>query len=355
MKKILALLLTAALALGTLAGCKGDDEGSSKEESKSSETSNQGGDVVAQGEVKTGLAVVSSIASSKDAGEADGVGQIDSTIVAVTVDGDGKIVNCIIDAAQTKINFSAAGKITTALNSEVKTKNELGDDYNMKKNSGIGKEWYEQAAALAQYVKGKTIEEVKGISVNDKGAPADEDLAASVTVSIGGYVSAIEKAVANAAANGAKSDDKLGLGVVTTIDKSADAGEKDGKAQAYSTYAVVTTDADGKITSCTIDASQSDVTFSAEGKVTSDLTATLKTKDELGDEYGMKGSSDIGKEWYEQAASFAQYVVGKTADEVKGITVNEEGKTTDEELSASVTVSVGGFIDVVEKAAANAK
>ncbi len=78
------------------------------------------------------------------------------------------------------------------------------------------------------------------------------------------------------------------------------------------------------ITSSIIDASITDVTFSKEGKITSNINAAIQTKNELGDAYGMKQASSIGKEWNEQAAAFAQYVVGKTLDDVKGIAVNEK-------------------------------
>ena len=64
----------------------------------------------------------------------------------------------------------------------------------MKTASGIGKEWNEQAAAFCEYVTGKTVEEVTGIALTEKGAPADEDLAASVTVSVGDFLTLIEKA-----------------------------------------------------------------------------------------------------------------------------------------------------------------
>jgi hypothetical protein len=144
-------------------------------------------------------------------------------------------------------------------------------------------------------------------------------------------------------------------GIITNIAKSKDAAEEDGVAQAYSTYAAVTFGADDKITGCIIDASQSDVKFSAEGKITSDLTAALQTKDELGDNYGMKKASSIGKEWYEQANAFAEYVVGKTASEVKSIAINEETAPADAELASSVTISVGGFINIIDKASVNAK
>jgi hypothetical protein len=69
----------------------------------------------------------------------------------------------------------------------------------------------------------------------------------------------------------------------------------------------------------------------------------------------MKGVSGIGKEWFEQAASLAQYVTGKTIDQVKGIAVNEEGAPSDAELASSVTMQVTDMLGVIEKAVVNAK
>ena len=58
----------------------------------------------------------------------------------------------------------------------------------MKAWGGATYEWNEQAANFAAYVTGKTVAEVAGIAVNEKSAPADgTDLAASVTISIGGF------------------------------------------------------------------------------------------------------------------------------------------------------------------------
>ncbi|MDD3174820.1 MAG: hypothetical protein PHF63_14395, partial [Herbinix sp.] len=110
---------------------------------------------------------------------------------------------------------------------------------------------------------------------------------------------------------------------------------------------------DGKITSCTIDASQGTVNFDTKGVITSDLTVAPQTKQELKEAYGMKAKSSISKEWYEQANAFATYVTGKTVDEVKGIAVSEEGLTTDADLVSSVTVHVAPFITIVDKAVTN--
>lgn len=370
MKKRLSVVLASAMMAALLAACgqKAATETAAAttaaettaaettaEETTAAETEAETEtEAPAAGGLKTGLAIVSSMGSSKDAGEKDGNAQVDSIAVAVIVDADGKIVNCMIDTAQNKMAFTAEGKVV--MNDEFKTKKELGDAYGMKAASGIGKEWYEQAEALEQYVIGKTAEEVAGIAVDESNKATDVDLAAGVTIGIADYKEAIAEAVNNAQELGTQEGDKLGLGIITNMEKSKDAdGDKEGQCQAYSTYAAVTTDADDKITAAIIDSTQGTVKFDAAGKITSDLTAGVKTKKQLGADYGMKAASSIGKEWFEQAAAMEEYIVGMTADEVAGIAVDENGKTTDADLAAGVTVAIGGFQEVIAKAAANAR
>lgn len=347
MRKTISLVLILSLIFLLLVGC-----GQKKNEPSTSPSASQSG---VNETLKTGLAVITSIGKSKDAGEEDGTAEVDSTIVAVTVDKDGKIAACSIDAVQSVIKFSDKGKLITPLDTVFKTKQELGKDYGMGKVSSIGKEWGEQAKSFAQYVVGKTVAEIKGIAVDEEGSPTGTDLTSSVTISIGDFVQGIEKAVSTAKDLGAKSGDKLGLGIKTTMTKSTDAGDKDGIAQAYSNYAVTTFNSEGKITSCIIDASQTNVTFTKAGKITSDLTQAPKTKNELGTSYGMIKASSIGKEWFEEAEALAKYVVGKSISEVKGISVSQEGTPTDAELKSSVTISILDYIEVIEKSQTNSK
>ncbi len=271
--------------------------------------------------------------------------------MAVTVGDDGVIDRCVIDMVQAKIGFNASGALTTDPATTFPSKNELGDDYGMKKASSIGKEWNEQAAALADYAVGKTVAELKGMAVGEDGKAADADLAASVTLYIGSFVDGIEAAVNSASHLGASQGDRLSLTSETSMSKSKDAdGDKEGAAQAYATAAAVTFSGD-TISSCYIDAVQANVNFDTAGKITTDLTAAPQTKNQLGDGYGMKKASSIGKEWNEQAASFCAYVTGKTAAEVKGLAVDESGKAADADLAASVTVGIGEFQALIEKAA----
>lgn len=308
----------------------------------------------AAGGYRTGLAVVSSMSSSKDAGDSNGNAQVDSVAAAVVIDEEGKIVSCYLDTAQNKMGFTSQGKVE--MTDGFKTKKELGDGYGMKAASGIGKEWFEQAQALEEYVIGKTAQEVAGIAVDDSTKPTDVDLLAGVTIKIGSYQEAIVEAIKDAKALGTQPGDKLGLGIITNMNKSKDVeADKEGQCQAYSTYVAVTTDADGKITAAIIDSTQGTVKFDAEGKITSDLASGVKTKRQLGDEYGMKAASGIGKEWFEQAAVMESYLIGKDAGEVAGIAVDEDGKGTDPDLVAGVTISIDGYQTAAVKAIENAK
>lgn len=353
MKKRIALLLgTVLMVSGILAGCGGTgDRVATKDETT---TQAQQEETKTEGVVKTGLAMIPTVDSSTDAGDEEGLAQANISIAAVTVDADGKVLACVIDAAQVKINFGKDGKLVTALDTEFPTKQELGEGYGMKAASSVGKEWNEQADAFAAFCVGKTSDEITGMEVTEDGLAADADLAASCTLHPGNFQYIVAKAIANATEGGAQATDKLGLGVVTNIAKSKDAGDEDGLAQAYTTVTAVTTDADGKITSAVIDAVQANVNFDATGKITTDLTAEIQTKNELGEGYGMKGASSIGKEWNEQAAAYAAYAVGKTVEEVNNTAV-EEGVPSDADLKASVTVHITDFNTVITKAVENAK
>ena len=331
MKKLFALVMATMLVAALFAGC---------------------GSATA-GTVKTGLGVVTTVSGSKNAAaDAAGLAQGYSIIAGVTVDASGKIVACVIDAAQTKVNFDTAGVVTTALDTQYQTKNELGTGYGMLASSGIGKEWNEQAAAFAAYVVGKTLDEVKGIALDEEGRPTSADLTASVTVHVNDFIAAIEKAVNTATELGASASDKLSLGTVTSISGSKNAAaDAEGLVQVYSIYTALTLNDKGVISSCVLDASQAKVNFDATGTITSDITVPVQTKNELKEGYGMKANSGIGKEWYEQAASFAAYVTGKTAADVAGIALDEEGRPTSADLTASVTVHITDFLGAIAKAA----
>ena len=351
MTKKIAFILAVVLTLSLVTGCAGTPViyysdctcpvGSHTQEPTPPLT---------EGALKTGLYIGPSIKDSVSASaDANGEAAYDVTIVAVTVDDAGVIHDCIIDSIKASVQFDATGAIVSDLTADVLTKNELGEAYGMKAIAGSKYEWYEQAAALAAYAKGKTVEQLKNGAVNEAGKAKDADLATVATIYIGGYVSAIEAAVANAQHLGAQSGDELKLAVISSVGSSTSAtAEKNGTAQLDSDV-VALTEKDGIITSCYIDALQAKVSFDQSGTITTDVTAAPQTKNQLGEAYGMKSIAHAKYEWNEQAANFAKYVTGKTAAQVAGIAVSE-GKATDADLAASVTISIGGFQALIEKA-----
>lgn len=359
MKNFLKLLFALMLISGLLNGCKSSPtpapSSSSSSSSSPSASSSSSQPSQSPGSAKLGMAMLTSLTKSVDAGETDGVAEADVTVVTVTVDKDGKILGCMIDAVQAKIAFDKTGQLLTPATTVFPTKNELGEKYGLKKASGIGKEWNEQAAAFAKYVEGMTVDEVKAIKVDEKNYPTSPDLKASVTISIGGFMMGLEKAAANAKESGAGATDKLSLGIVTTMGKSLGAtSDKEGLAQTDVTCVALTRDVSGAITGCVIDGVQSKISFTAEGKITTDLTVNPQTKTELKEAYGLKKASGIGKEWFEQAEAFAKYAVGKKPEEIESIAVDEKGYAIPADIKANVTISIGEFKAAIAKASSGA-
>lgn len=137
---------------------------------------------------------------------------------------------------------------------------------------------------------------------------------------------------------------KLGMGAVAGGHNAS---------QTNLTIATVVLDEAGKIVACRLDVAQNKYSVS-DDEVTFKV---LESKRELLERYNMKGSSAIGKEWYEQAEAFEAWVVGKTGAEVaellKKDNLVQSGThwvTTDEVLKAGCTIDVQDFRDAVVKA-----
>lgn len=148
----------------------------------------------------TGLGSVTSVKLTP-AGESNGSVSVNTTMCAVTLDDAGKIVAVQFDVVQPKAAFDATGAAAD-FNAGPQTKKELKEGYGMLKASAIGKEWYQQAEALEAWCVGKTVEEVCAMKTFDRGdgshtmVPDEADLKASVTVTVGDYLVALQKAAA---------------------------------------------------------------------------------------------------------------------------------------------------------------
>ena len=360
MKKI-SLILVIAMVIGLLAGCAGTPvvyytdctcpTGSHSVPATDATTPT----VSAEGEIKTGVYIGVTMKNTDYSGAVvDGMVEYDVTVAAVTVDENGVILSCRLDSIGTSLTFEGGALgIDPKNHPPILSKNELGDSYGMKGNSGIGAEWYQQAQALCDYAVGKTVEQLRSGAVDETGHAADADLATSATIYLGGYVSAIEGAVANAKPLGAQAGDELRLAAIASFSDSTDPAEdKDGNAQLNVDVVALTLNGE-TITSCQIDSIQAKASFNTEGVVTSDLTAAIQSKNQLGDAYNMVAWGSATFEWYQQAENFCAYVTGKTAADVAGIAIAETTKPAEgTDLAATVTISIIGFQNLIAKAAA---
>lgn len=173
-------------------------------------------------------------------------------------------------------------------------------------------------------------------------------------VSIIAVVMLIAIALTACGGNAAAAGSKLGFGAVTSIAKSTNAAaDKAGNVQVYTMLAAVTLDSAGKITNVWIDSIQSNVAIDIAGKVTTDLKTMMPTKRELGDKYGLKAASKLGKEWYEQADALEKALIGKTKADIDKLKT-AEGKAAGD-LAASVSITVTEYLDAVKKAIDNAQ
>jgi len=246
------------------------------------------------------------------------------------------------------------------------TKKEKGADYGMKAASAIGKEWFEQIAALEAYLVGKTADEVAALEVVENLFTA-EDIKTSVSIKVTDYLAAFAKAVANAVE--VKGVAKVSIGSVSTVSGKNAVAAKAAVAATATTPAVeaveaaagrvqtnvmftgLALDKDGKVLLALVDTAQNQVTFDDMGAVVKAEAAP--TKKEKGADYGMKAASAIGKEWFEQIAALEAYYVGKTADEVAALEV-VENLFTAEDIKASVSIKVTDYIASFAKSVANA-
>ncbi len=217
-----ALLLTAVLTAAVLSGCSTTDNnengnqnnhttgtvmenvapnhGNAQQNTGGNQNTTTGndGNETADSSLQMGLGIVSRLKRAQNAGDTDGSAEINTSVAAVTIDLEGRIVDCSIDKVENKLSVSNTGSIGSPANTEYSTTKELGDSYGMRGASTIGKEWYEQVEAFEQYVIGKTIEEVNGIKTDNQGYAQENDLNSSVTISISDFQAAINKAVENA-------------------------------------------------------------------------------------------------------------------------------------------------------------
>ena len=278
--------------------------------------------------------------------DGNGKAQATVTVAAVTLDAAGKIVSCQLDTADTTVEFTADGKAVAK--ESIKTKYEMGKDYNMVTYGNAAKEWFEQADAFEGVVVGKTVDEVKAlVAAENKGT--DEVINAGCTIMVSDFVKAIEKAVANAVETGAASDDELKLGIYTQQTTKDAAGEDvKGSNKLETTFFAAAMNDDGVISAVASDCVQIEFTFDNKGASSFDTAKAISSKREQGANYGMVAYGNAAKEWFEQADAFNAACVGKKVSEVNALMGADNYGNADVK-SAGCTILVNGFVKAAAK------
>lgn len=177
MKKTLLVLLSLTLIFG-LAACS------------------------AGAKTTTGLGHIVTISATDATADEEGKSQVNAVFAAATFEND-KVVAVQFDNAQVTVSFDANGAITSDISGFQPTKKDLGSNYGMRTQSGIGREWDEQISELEQWMVGKTVSEISGMPTKsrDESHPRVADVAdlhTKVTIDVGDYLDALVNAYANA-------------------------------------------------------------------------------------------------------------------------------------------------------------
>ena len=350
MKKLLAL--SAVLACGlSLTACGNNDNSSSNNSSNGSSVNN----TPTTKSVNVGVGYTGSFAD----------GQFDLTTAMVAFDSTGRIEGARIDVIQVVVTAaetegvaiaSTKGEVGYNEDGTIKTKLELGKDYNMSLGgvNPVAAEVDAQIEDFAKWTVGKTVSEIKTNLVSkDDGHGGQSDymkdgVLSSCTIVVGDFVAAIESAYALKSTKTYEVAPEFTTGVAvnanlyqpTVLD--FDLGG-----------ALVVGD---KVVAARVDCVAVEFTV-AEGVVSlkdgsqyyDATTGAFKSKRTLGDDYGMKtgngkgyGSADL--EWWEQADVIEAACVGKTSAEIAAL-VKGTGDL------ASATMNLSTYVGSVAKAA----
>lgn len=206
MKRTLALTLAAVLVLLTTACASGSQTtpsgGQSSKPSGSSQSASSRPESTAPAQGKTGVGMALSLQGTRGAtADIPARTQAEITVCAATFAQDGTILDIMFDVMEPTVNFDAQGALQTDLAAAIQTKRQLGSSYGLKGASAIGKEWYEQADALQQWMTGQKAEEVLGMktkTVSDSKYADEADLTSSVTIAVGQFLQALQSAYDNA-------------------------------------------------------------------------------------------------------------------------------------------------------------
>ena len=301
MKKKYLGLLSLACVVGTLAAC-GNPAGGNRE-------------------LALGVGMISAAPALSY-----GAPQLELNFATALYEGD-KVVATLVDVYQIPLSKDAAAVDTTkdyATETNVLTKRDRHDGYGMLGTSqanGIGKEWYDQADALETYAATHT-------TWNE----ADADLTAGCSMVTTDLFAAITEAKTNI---NEKVSVASGTYTIALGHKISFEANESVLTQVNISVIGLLLDSSSKVVTSYLDEIQIPLTFTAGAENPYSITPTnaygspttqynykgqvIASKKELGYDYDMLETSQangIGKEWFEQAEAFEDYLVGKKVEEI---------------------------------------
>lgn len=339
MKKRLSIFLAVALVLTViiLGGCKNNGANEPQKQENG---------------LKFGVGSFSSMTAA-DAEDSEMQGEIGltTTVAAVLLDENNKIINLKLDSIDNSVSFDTQGQISAP--SEPVSKYNLGFDYMMSvygiysDRNGDGKvlEWFQQADAFCDVAKGKTFDELKSL-IAENGYASGELATAGCTINSYDFINAVEKAVDSATDTSAEADNKINIGFSSSASVLSATADENGKVTVMFTFSAATVNNENKVTDAFVDVAECEAQIDNRGTATA-MGTKIATKKEKGDNYSMSqygqdlNGDGIVLEWYKQAEVFENACVGKTAEEISSLAVNGYGTT--EIQTAGCTIAVADF------------
>ena len=275
------------------------------------------------------------------------ISRVTETVAAIVTDADGKIVLCRFDCIDFNAKYTDDVLNTTAPISKVAQ----GEAYDFYYPMPAGT-WFVQADALAKSLIGKTQAEVAAIALNEMGKLTDADLAATCSIAVNDLLKAVDNAFKSEHKTAFKStatEFKAGVAITADVRDTANDGINNAKFTADFAATVLV---DGKIVANILDCTDVELKNIADGAAAE--VAYKGTKREQGEAYDSYSFMPAGT-WYVQVDALSAKLVGKTQAEVAAIALNENGKLTDADLSASCSIAVSSIQKTIVASIAAAK
>lgn len=322
-KKLFVALSTIAVGLGLVA-CDGGNTSSSKLSATPDSST-----VTTDSSTVTSSAVAEASYTLKFGSYVSySDGEADVAMAAAILDSDEKVVDVYFDVLQAPVEIdgeavvlkSTATSVKDAGDKVIETKQELGDRYGMANIAHEG-EWYEQAAAFAEYCNGQTLDAITSATYGGE----DGVTVTGCSIATTNFTGAL-KSITDSKTFTSSVKPEAGIGTIVSYADNVITVTLAGVATTATSDTVLETSINAYLIPLAIDGEAVVIdTTKTQAKAeniashgASDLTVVLSKREEK-ELYGMTGIAAAG-EWYEQADAFATYCIDKSAASLDDVT-----------------------------------